>query len=302
MSDFNAAEDAQKLKQAMAGLGTRDTVLIDIIGHRSRPQRQTIVDEYSRSVGGDLIADLQKETSGHYREVLLNLMKPRDEMLADLIYEATNGKGTCDGVLIDIMTQFPYELPAIAAAFEKKYRKTLETVLRSETTGSYEEALVALLNTPRPPPNKVDAVRAAKHAEAFFTAGEGRAGTNEHLFITIITSNSYEQLNLIEENYRSAHQKSLEDAIKAEASGHFRDVLLACITPSDKYFASRVKQAVDGVGTDDLSLITAFVANERPQLQKIAKAYETMFGKPMSKRVAEDTTGDYERILLALLE
>jgi len=298
---YNPSEDARRLKDAMRGLGTNDTVLIDIIGHRDRAQRQMIVAEYNRAGYGDLLKDLESETSGKYRSVLLKLMMPRDEMLAELLFEATEGAGTNSGVLIDIMTQFPYEIAAAAACFERKYKKTLEAVIKSETTSHYQEALLALLNTPRPSPKSIDIMRAENSAEAFYRAGEGRIGTNEHNFITLLATNSFEQLTLIDDCYRRKHQKSMEQAIKLETSGHFRDTLLACITPSDKYFAARVKEAVEGSGTNDLSLITAFVANERPQLQRVAAAFQSMFSVSMAKRVSDDVSGDYKRILMALL-
>jgi len=298
---YNAAEDARRLREAMRGIGTRDSVLIDIIGHRTREQRMAIVAEYQRTIGRDLLKDLESETSGNYRRVLLLLMKPRDEMLADLLNQAMKGAGTNDRVLIDIMTQFPYELPAIAAAYARKYGKSLESAVKSETSGNYEKMLVALLTTPRPPPNMCDPGRAMTDAETFYRAGEGRLGTDERTYITIISSNSREQLLLIDQNYRRSHGKGLEHAIKSETSGHFRDTMLACITQPDIYFATRVKDAVDGAGTWDTDLITAFVANERPQLQMIAQAYQRRYGKSMAKRVAEDVSGDYKRILMALL-
>jgi len=301
MEGYNPAEDARRLKDAMAGLGTNDSVLIDIVAHRNREQRMMIVHEYGRTVGGDLLKDIASDTSGNYRSVLLKLMKPRDEMLAELLYEATHGAGTNDGVVIDIMTQFPYELPAVSAAFQRMYKKSLESALKSDTSGSYEDALVTLLNTARPPANVVDPVRAATAAEAFYRAGEGRLGTNERDYINIISSNSLAQLKLINENYCKAHPKGMIHAIQSETSGHFRDLLLACLTDPDQYFAARVHDAVEGAGTNDLSLITAFVANERTQLQMVATAFQSRYGLSMAKRVTDDVSGDYKRILMALL-
>jgi len=301
MLGYNPSEDARRLKDAMRGLGTNDSVLIDIIGHRDRPQRLMIVQEYNRTMGSDLLKDLESETSGNYRKVLLKLMKPRDEMLAELLHEALDRAGTNDGVLIDIMTQFPYELAATAAAYQRLYGKSLESDIKSDTTGSYEDALVALLNTARPPPGVIDPVRAATDAEAFYRAGEGRLGTNERTYITLIASNSPEQLYLMDQEYQKSHSKGMEHAIKSETSGRFRDTLLACITRPDKYFATRIKEAVEGAGTNDLSLITAFVANERPHLQMIATAFSAQYGVTMAKRVSDDVSGDYKRILMALL-
>jgi len=301
MMGYNPAEDARRLREAMRGIGTNDSVLIDIIGHRTREQRMMIVAEYRRTVSRDLLKYLESETSGNYRRVLLLLMKPRDEMLADLLNQAMKGAGTNDPVLIDIMTQFPYEIQGAAAAYHRIYGKSLESVIKSETSGNYEKLLCAFLNCPRPPPGMVDPGRAMTDAETFYRAGEGRLGTDERTYITIISSNSPEQLQLIDQNYRRTHSKGMEHAIKSETSGNFRDAMLACITMPDQYFAGRIKDAVDGAGTRDLDLITAFVANERPQLQMIAQAYQRRYGKSMAKRVSDDVSGDYKKILMALL-
>jgi len=296
-----AVEDARRLREAMRGIGTRDSVLIDIIGHRTREQRMMIVAEYRRTIGRDLLKDLESETSGNYRRVLLLLMKPRDEMLAELLHDAMQGAGTNDLVLIDIMTQFPYELQGVAVMYQRKYGKSLESTIKSETSGSYEKFLCALLNTPRPPPNMCDPGRAMTDAETFYRAGEGRLGTDERTYITIMSSNCREQLQLMDQNYRRTHSKGMEHAIKSETSGHFRDAMLACLADPGMYWAERIKDAVDGAGTRDTDLITAFVANERPQLQMIAAAYQRKYGKSMAKRVADDVSGDYKRILMALL-
>jgi len=297
---YNPADDARRLREAMKGLGTNDSVLIDIIGHRSREQRMMIVAEYRRTISRDLLKDVESETSGNYRKVLLKLLKPRDEMLAEILHEAMAGAGTNDRVLIDVMTQFPYELPAVSVAYQRKYGKSLESDIKADTSGNYEKLLVALLNTPRPPPNMVDPGRAMADAETFYRAGEGRLGTDERTYINIMASNSREQLMLIDQNYRRAH-KGLEHAIKSETSGNFRDAMLALIAAPDMYFATRIKDAVDGAGTNDFDLISCFVANERPQLQMIAQAFQQRYGKSMAKRVGDDVSGDYKRILMALL-
>jgi len=298
---YTATDDARRLRDAMKGIGTNDSVLIDIIGHRTRDQRMMIVAEYHQTVGRDLLKDLASETSGNYRSVLLKLMKPRDEMLAEILYDAMKGIGTNNKVLIDVITQFPYELPAVCAAYQRLYKKSLESAIKSETSGNFEKVLIALLNTPRPPPNMVDPNRAAVDAETFYKAGEGRFGTDDRTYITIMTSNCREQLALIDQAYRRSHSGGLEKAIRSETSGNYRDTLLALISTPVTYFAGRVKESVEGAGTNDAGLITAFVANERPQLQAISLGFQRLYGKAMSKRVSDDISGDYRRILMALL-
>jgi len=295
------ADDARRLREAMKGIGTNDSVLIDIIGHRSREQRMMIVAEYKNVIGRDLLKDLEAETSGHYREVLLYLMKPRAEVLADLLHRSMAGAGTNDALLIDLLTQFPYELPAAAATYQAMFKKGLEAAVRDDTSGNLEKLLCNLIIHPRPAPHVADAARASADAEILYRAGEGKIGTDESAFINVMSTNSYQQLALIDQAYRTSHKKGLELAIKSETSGKFRDALVALVTPPDMYFARRIKESIEGAGTKDIDLIACFVCNERPQLQMISQAYERLYGTPMAKAVGSDISGDYKKILMALL-
>lgn len=74
------------------------------------------------------------------------------EKEADQLYKAGEGRlGTDDSVFINIIAKSSAEhLQAISAIYQKKYKKhTLEQAIKSETSGDYQRALLALC-TPRP--------------------------------------------------------------------------------------------------------------------------------------------------------
>jgi annexin D len=62
-----------------------------------------------------------------------------------------------------------------------------------------------------------------------------------------------------------------------------------------------VRQAIAGLGTDENSLTRVITTRAEVDLQQIAEAYQKRNSVPLERAVAGDTSGDYERMLLALL-
>ncbi len=66
-------------------------------------------------------------------------------MDVEALYKAMKGLGTDDSTLIAILTgRKRKHLQAIKSVFEQKYGKTLEHWIKGETSGSYEELLLAI--------------------------------------------------------------------------------------------------------------------------------------------------------------
>ncbi len=77
--------------------------------------------------------------------------------------------------------------------------------------------------------------------------------------------------------------------------------LTACTQPWHIYFADRIRYAIKGAGTDDKGLIYSFCINDKSQLALIAKTYRERHGRSIVKDVEGDTSGNYRKLLLAVL-
>ena len=64
---------AWSLRKAMEGLGTTDSVLIDILGTSSNSEIAAIRDSFSRQFQRDLEQDVASETSGDYKKLMVFL-------------------------------------------------------------------------------------------------------------------------------------------------------------------------------------------------------------------------------------
>jgi annexin A7/11 len=142
-----------------------------------------------------------------------------------------------------------------------------------------------------------------------YNAGQGRTGTDEITFCGIILNRSDAQLRQIAGGYKHHHRRSLESAIQSEFSGHMQEALLhavqGALDPMGRD-ATLLEKAMEGAGTKDERLtyriIRAHWKGGRHYLAGVTQAYQTKYKKNLIKRVKGETSGDYERLLVAVLE
>ncbi|RVE66626.1 hypothetical protein OJAV_G00109130 [Oryzias javanicus] len=73
--------DAQRLQDAMAGLGTDEEALMEILSTRSREQLQHINNAFQQRFKKDLEKELRGETSGDFAKLVVALLKKADSTL-----------------------------------------------------------------------------------------------------------------------------------------------------------------------------------------------------------------------------
>jgi len=290
------------LKQAMKGLGTDEKKIIAIIGALSYIECQRLVDSYRNNVKRDLLKDIEDETSGNFRSALKALLSERSNFDAELLKHAIRGVGTDDDCLIELIcTRNPLELQWMFKEFEKSGygRKDALTEISEDTSGSYKKLLRQIIQSDRtkmPDKDKIDEL-IARDVEALYSAGEGKIGTDDNVFIRIIGGNSREYCEKLSEAYCKKYGKMLEAVVDSETSFNFKKALLALVTPLDEWYADRLQGAMKGVGTYDQELIRIVAAQKDRRLKSIAKAFLHKNKSTLRTWVHDDTSGDYRKLL-----
>jgi len=316
LMSFNPVDAAKELYNAMKGLGTDEATLIRVLATKTPEQNLVISQEYQKLYGKTLKAALHSETSGHFRVVLEGLITPLPELKADYIYDAMEGVGTKDHVLMDILTQSSNaEILAIKQIYANKYHgkkkskkgisggpsDALDNDIRDETSGNFEKTLLALLKCTRDETGFIDDNTAKSTAQYLYDKGEGRLGTDDTAFINTFTSKSWPQMKVIDKWYRETKKKhSLIQAVESETSGDFKEILIALTKSPDEYWAERIHKAVAGVGTDDQLLIYCILVNR--YMKKLCETYEVKYHKSLESAVSSDTSGDYKKLLLEVIK
>ena len=67
------------------------------------------------------------------------------------------------------------------------------------------------------------------------------------------------------------------------------------------YFARRLRESVQGVGTNDSRLVRVIVSRCEVDMPRIKQAYQRLFGRDLVMDVRSDTSGNYKKILTHLL-
>lgn len=145
-----AAKDAKTLfKAGEKKLGTDEKSFIHIFSERSRAQLAAISSAYHDMYGKSLKKAVKGETSGHFEYALFSILSSSEnpaKYFAKVLHKAMKGLGTDDTTLIRvIVSRTEIDMQYIKAEYLKKYKKTLNDAVQSETSGHYGTFLLSLL-------------------------------------------------------------------------------------------------------------------------------------------------------------
>ncbi|XP_055935800.1 annexin A4-like isoform X2 [Argiope bruennichi] len=303
--DFDPKSDAEILRKAMKGFGTDETAIIKVLTKRTNEQRVYIGIAFKQLYGKDLIDDLKSELTGNFENVILGLMMPTHDYLASELKKAIRGLGTDEDILIEILcTRTNQEIWSINEAYQRLYGKSLEEDIKSDTSGHFQRLMVSACTGARSE-DPADSNRAKQTAEALYAAGVGQWGTDESTFNAILVSESYQQLAHTFYEYQKLAGHTVAQAIESEMSGDLKKGMLAiakCVENRPFYFAEKLYKAMKGLGTDDDTLIRIVVSRCEIDMVQIKAEYERNYGKPLIEAIRGDTSGDYRKVLINLVE
>ncbi|KAI8250340.1 Annexin A7 [Colletotrichum sp. SAR 10_77] len=228
--------DIYNLFDAMDGLGTKESVLNDVLLGRSNADMQAIKSAYQqtfkRRLEDDVKGDLSMKTERHFLIVLgANraedsapvIPQQVDQDVMDL-YRATEGKiGTDEMLVCSILsTRNDNQIRAINQAYEQKFRRKLEDVIKKEFSGHMEDALLFQLR---------HAVDKYMHAAKLLEDSMAGLGTKDHLLVARVVRFHWDKnfLANVKGAYQAKYNRSLASRIKGETSGDYQRLMLACI-------------------------------------------------------------------------
>jgi annexin A7/11 len=298
------SSDAEAIRNAMKGFGTDEEALIKIVANRTNAQRQKIKEEYKTAYGRDLISDLKSELRGKLEDAMVALFTEPIEYDCDSLKNAMKGAGTDEDSIIEIITSRPnWMLKKIKDKYKEKYKKDLESAIKGEVHGDLERLLVSILQCKRSENNNPNQSQCQKEAQELFDAGEKKWGTDSAVFNKIFTGCSPAEITCIAREYHKIAGHTILDAIDKEFSGNtkkaLRSIVYATISPSE-YFATRVKDAIKGFGTNDHLLIRVLVTRDEIDMPQIKQYYKQLYGNDMVEDIKKDIGGDYRKLMVEL--
>ncbi|KAK1768031.1 hypothetical protein QBC33DRAFT_536035 [Phialemonium atrogriseum] len=305
---WNGDADANALRSAMKGFGTDEKALIRTLATKDPLQVNTIRDAYQRLHRRDLVSDIKSEVSGWFEAGLVALV--RGPLLHDvfMLYDATDGPGTKEKVLNDVLLgRSNADINAIKSTYQRVFGTRLEDVIRGDLSMKTERHFMIVLQAQRAEDSApVIPAEIGRDVGDLYNATEGMVGTDEVKVCSILSTRNDNQIRAIAQEYRQKYAKNLEDVIRKEFSGHMEDALLYQLRHAlDKFMhqAQLLEDAMAGLGTKDHLLVSRVVRShwDRDNMANVRGAYERRYHKNLASRIKGETSGDYERLMLACI-
>ena len=294
------------VEQIGTALKSKDeSTMVQITLKYSNAERLKLRENYKIKFTKDLLDDIEKYMKSDLKTALLALYQDPVEYDSFLLYKAMKGLGSDKDVISEVLCFRSFDrLNKIKEKFKQKYNKDLVSEIKSETSGDYQKAVLLLLTKQRNSNSSPDLQTCTKIAEELYNAGEKKIGTDETLFINYFTSLSAEELQLVGKEYHKNYKKNIVLVINNEFTGNeqnlLKDILYALYSPSE-YFARKIYDAVDGIGTADDQLIRCLVSRYEIDMKLIKRYFKQIYKKDMIQRVNEDTSGEYQKLLEGLM-
>ncbi|KAJ5773862.1 hypothetical protein N7457_008758 [Penicillium paradoxum] len=299
--DFRPQADA--LRKAMKGFGTDEKALIAVLAPLDPLQMAAVRDTYSKHLGRDLYKDVKSETGGYFRDGLLAVLDGPLLHDVECAHDAIDGAGTKEWLLNDILLgRSNADMNAIRTAYEMKYKRSLSSDVEGDLSFKTSQLFATV-------------IRAARHEESTPVNPQTIETDVRHLqgeknvteVCAIIAKASNAELRAISQAFQARYHVPLEKHIKEEFSGHMEDALLLMLrsaTDPAMRDAILLEDCMSGMGTKDERLVirTVRVHWDRNHKEMVKRAYQHIFGQSLIDRVRGETSGDYERLMVALLQ
>ena len=142
-----------------------------------------------------------------------------------------------------------------------------------------------------------------KIAEEIYNSGEGQFWRDASVFTKYLTQLSPKELICLNQEYNYIAKHTILQAIDKEFIGDskkaFRAIVYANLLPSE-YFATRVHDAIKGIGTKDHLLMRVLITRDEIDMPQIKECYKKLYGVSMIDAIKNDISGNYRKLMLEL--
>nr|XP_044599700.1 annexin A13 isoform X2 [Equus asinus] len=283
--------DARQLQKAMKGLGMNEALLIEVLCTRTNKEIIAIKEAYQRLFGRSLESDVKGDTSGNLKKILVSLLQANRDERGDVdkdlagqdakdLYDAGEGRWGTEELAFN---------EVLAKRSHKQLRATFQAYQMNR-----DQRQLTLLSPGLCAWSCVDGAGRLLQVLTLFSHDWGRGWSFW----------GWPSLVIPIETHTHLIGKDIEEAIEAETSGDLQKAyltLVRCARDHQGYFADRLYKSMKGAGTDEETLIHIIVTRAEVDLQGIKAKFQEKYQKSLSDMVHSDTSGDLQKLLVALL-
>jgi len=228
-------QDCFLVHSAIKGLGTKESMLDDVLIGRSNADINAIKAQYQqmyhKSLESDVRGDLSAETERMYM-MIISARRNEDsaptipqeiDRDADTLHRAMAGMGKDHAAVCSIITgRNDGQLRAIAHAYQQKYKRPIAKVIESNFSFHMESALLLALAR--------GCDRIKSDADQLEDAMAGM-GTKDQLLVNRVVRAHWNRghMQQVRNAYKQFHKRDLVSRIKGETRGDYEKLMVACV-------------------------------------------------------------------------
>ena len=221
---------------------------------------------------------------------------------AAALRKAMKGLGTDEKAIINIIAnRTNRERMAMIESFKRQFNRDLLKDLKSELSGKFEDATLALFKDP------ID-----YDCYTLNKAMKG-AGTNEDTLIEILATRPNYYINQIKERYKILYSKELVNELSSELSGGIKKVMLTlasanrsnntnpdindCTTKAESLYKAGEKR----LGTDEQVFYDILTKASAEEIKQINTIYKQKYNHDLIKAIDSEFSGDLKKLLQTIV-
>ncbi|XP_060062835.1 uncharacterized protein LOC132543360 [Ylistrum balloti] len=314
-----AEKDADSLYESGDGRWSSDTgPFIKMVRTRNFAHIRVVLNLYRVLTGGkDVTEDIKSECARQYADCLItmvNCVRGADTYFADKIFKNMSAK---DQDFVNMLVaRSEIDMPTIKRAYKKKYDAELVDDLKHKCNHPTINVLIELINKipqgqgkkSKPPvpvgaakrPIKRPPLSQTKEEEAN-TPRNPLAAPSQRITAEVVSQRQGQEIAREKEKEAREREKGLKkekEMMKKNISG--------TVKPSKSFHpdddCDKLHDAVGKYGTDEAQIMEILTQRCNAQRQQIRKLYSSKFKQDLQKDLERVLQGDYEEILLGLLQ
>ena len=303
---------ADECRRAMKGFGTNEALLVQTLVRVPAELTSALRSTYLQRHRRNLESDIKSETSGYFETTLVALVRGPLDNDVHTLHSALDGAGTNEAKLNDVLIgRSNADIRAIKQDYQSTYRQSLESAVRGDLSLKTEQMFMMILAGTRQEESSPVVPQNTDHDVAeLHRATEARGvaqGADQLTVCSILTNRSDGQIRAIAQAYEHKYRVPLEKTIIKHFSGHMEQALVQCVrSGADRAMrdALLIEDAMAGAGTKDVLLLERIVRAhwDRRHLSNVKGAYKHRFGRELKQRGQGETSGWFEKSLVAVLE
>ena len=217
---------------------------------------------------------------------------------AATLRKAMKGLGTDEKAIINVVAnRTNRERIAMIESFKRQFNRDLLKDLKSELSGNFESAVLALFKDP-----------IEYDCYSLKQAMKG-AGTNEDTLIEILATRSNYYKNQLKQRYIQMYRKTLEEELSSELSGDLRTVMItlssgfksenpnADITDCTDKVEKLYKAGEKRWGTDEKVFYDILTKASTAEIKMMNKIYTQKYNHDLLKAIDNEFSGNMKKLL-----